>query len=181
MARIATAHLLIGRTFGTAAHVPRFHAEHPRLPFEHILHAPETAAREVGRLFRTPCLGRIPPIERERERVDAVARLLRGETLPCKYMSQMTAAAGADDLRATPVGIGLPLDRTGNLIVEARPSTARIKLVIGTVEWLSALPAAIGPRLLVVVIGSRKGCFGSLFEDDSFLFGCQRLHGVLSF
>ena len=66
-----------------------------------------------------------------RDGIDTVAGIFCGESFSKKNMSQVTAAVGTDDFGPHSVSIRNPLDRSFNFVIEAGPSTPRVKLTIG--------------------------------------------------
>ena len=173
MSRAVAAHLLVSGILRMSADVSRHDIEHPRLLRKQMLHAPETASGEDRRLG--PLLFRRGH-ELQRHGVDTVARVPGRKTLACENMAQMTAAPGAGDLRAPPVGIDGPFHGSGNLVVETRPAAPRVELVRRTVQRRAALPADVGSVLLVFVVAAREGGLGPLVHDHPLLLRCQRFH-----
>ena len=187
MPRGMAAHLLVGGIFGPAARVARFDLQHAGHLGQQVLHAPETASGENrgfgpllflrllpsgGRLFAGFRFG----FEEKRNRIDAVARILRGKSLVQKHMPQVSSAFGAGDLGAPSVGVGRPHHGARNLVIETGPAAPRVELVGGTVQRRAALAAVVYARLAVVIISARKGRFGTLVDDHTSLFRCQRFH-----
>ncbi len=121
--------------------------------------------------------------EPHREGIHAVPRIFFGHHLALKYVSEMSVAVRALDLDAIPVGIFDAFHCSGNLLIEARPAAARIKLVIGSIELGVALAADVRAPLGEIVILSRKWRLRSLvFDHVAFLRGqLVVLHaGILS-
>ena len=115
--------------------------------------------------------------EIERQRIDAMTRVLRRQPLALEEMAQMTAATGAKNLRAVSVGIGCTPYRTGNRIVEARPAASGIELVLRTVQRRAALAAAIRALLVEAAVTAREGHFGGFVDNYASFFGGQRFRG----
>ena len=104
-----------------------------------------------------------------------MAGVADGETLAEKDMAQVGAAAGAGDLGAHAVGVGLPLDRPGDFLVEAWPAAARIELGRRTVKGGAAAFAYIGSLFMEIMIFSGKWPLGSFLDDHPFFLGRQFL------
>ena len=56
--------------------------------------------------------------------------VLLGETLTLEDVAEVGAAGGADDLGAHTVGVTVAFHSAGDLIIEARPATVGMKLVL---------------------------------------------------
>lgn len=99
-------------------------------------------------------------------------RIFGRKSLAHKDMAQMPAAARTDNFGTPAIGIGHAFDRAGNFIVKARPATARIKFIFGTVELRLALPADIRARRKVLVEFAAAGVLGAFIQNDArFFFG----------
>ena len=70
-------------------------------------------------------------------------------------------------------GVGLPPNRAGDLVVEARPAAVRLELRGRLVQFGVALPAGIDTFFEVVVEFAGEGTLRSLAEDDAGLFRRQ--------
>jgi hypothetical protein len=113
--------------------------------------------------------------EAERDRVHAVARILRGQPLAFKHMTQMGTARGAPDLCAAPVGVERPLHGSRDFVIKTRPAARRLKLVGRPIEWSAAPLADVCPSRLAVDILAGKRDLSSLMDNDPFFFRSQRL------
>ena len=114
--------------------------------------------------------------EHERDGVDAVARIFGRKAFARKDMPQVSAAAGTSDLRPSSVGIRRAPHGTGDFVVETRPAAPGIELVLRTVQRRTALAATVNPLSAMLVITARKRRFGTLVDDHTSFFRCQRLH-----
>ena len=85
----------------------------------------------------------------------------------------MSAATGTDDLSPHAVSIRNPLHRTRNLIIETRPPTARIELVIRTIQRGIATFAEIRALLPEIVIFAREGRLRRLMNDNPLFLTAQ--------
>ena len=101
-----------------------------------------------------------------------MASVRRGKAFPYEYVAQMAAAVGALDLRPMTVGVRQALHGSWYLLIESRPATTSVKLVIGSIELGIAPPADIETFLIKVVVFSREGLFRALsFDYESLLRG----------
>ncbi len=87
-------------------------------------------------------------------------------------MAEVAAAVRALDLGAHAVGIGQPVHRARDLLVERGPAAVRVKLVVGAIERGVAAPADVGAGRVEVVVLAGEGPLGALPLDDiAFFFG----------
>lgn len=144
----AAANLFIARRLHGTARIAAHHGEHPRLTPQELLHPPEATARK-DRAANPP---RPLRLKDQRDRVDAVASIERGEFLPRENVAQMRLAMRAENLDAPAIGIGLPPERSRDFSIESGPAAAGAKLIIRRIERRPAIPAGIEPQLKVLVI-----------------------------
>lgn len=105
-----------------------------------------------------------------------MAGVLGGKMFSFKNVTQMRPAGGAEDLRASAVGIGLPPYRARHGVVEARPAAPRIEFVLGMVQRRAAASAEIGTGFRQVPVRSGKRRLGAFGDNDmSFRFS-KMLH-----
>src|SRR4051812_25769620 len=64
-------------------------------------------------------------------------------------------------------------DGAGDLVVEARPATVAVELVLSGVQRRIAAGAKRSPRNLQRPVFTGKGPLGSLVHEDPRFFGCQ--------
>ena len=114
--------------------------------------------------------------EHERDGVDAVARIFGRKAFARKDMPQVSAAAGTGDFGTPAVGIRRAPHGTGDFVVETRPAAPGVELVLRTVQRRTALAATVNPLSAMLVITARKRRFGTLVDDHTSFFRCQRLH-----
>ena len=72
-------------------------------------------------------------MEIQRHAIQAIAKA-RGLGTIIENVTEMAAAAGAENLRAVAVGVDLAADCPVYLVVEGRPAAMRVELVVGAVE-----------------------------------------------
>ncbi len=108
------------------------------------------------------------------DRIHTVPGILRRVAFSFKDVAQMSIAVGAEDFHPTPVGILLVAHRSGNFVIKAGPSAARIELIIRLIEFGIALAAQIGALVFVVFVFPGAGALGPLVQDDK-LFGLVQL------
>jgi hypothetical protein len=108
-------------------------------------------------------------MENERNGIDAVARVFRGESLPEEYMTEMGAAPSTLDLGAHPVRVRDSSDRAGDFLIEARPSTLGVELIFGSVQRRIAALTRIDAGGPVMFELAGEGGFGALTNDDPLL------------
>lgn len=126
-----------------------------------MLNSPETAAGENRRVAHW--FGRLG-YELERYGIDAMASVFGRKFFALEHVSEVSAAIGTDDFGAFAIGVRDALDGAFDLVVEARPSAARVKLVIRSVEWCAALAAGVGAGFVRFIEFSGKGGFGPLVD-----------------
>lgn len=95
--------------------------------------------------------------------------VLRRKSLAQEHVTQVGPTACALDLRPHSVRIGQPTDRPRDLLVETRPATVGIELVIRSVKGCVASSAGIHPRGMVVFVLARERRLRSLANDDTLL------------
>src|SRR5262245_50371286 len=105
--------------------------------------------------------------ELDRQRVDAVPRVLGRKALAMEDVPQVPAAGRAQDLDAVAVGVGLVPHRSRDLLVKAGPAAARVELAVGGVQWGVAAPADVGAFLKGVLVFAGEGPLGALVDDDA--------------
>ena len=71
--------------------------------------------------------------EFHRERVYTMAGVGRGEPFTQENVAKMAAAVGALDLDSHAVRVGQPVHCSRYLLVERRPSTVSVELIVGTI------------------------------------------------
>jgi len=101
-----------------------------------------------------------------------VPRVPWGESLPLEHMAQVASASRALDLHSFAVRIGNATDRSGNLLVEGRPSAMGVELVVGPIERSPALLALVRPGAEIRLVLSRERRLGALVENHALL--CAR-------
>ncbi len=111
--------------------------------------------------------------EHQGDRVHAMACVPRGESLAHEHVAEVATAPVADDLGPLPVPVRDPADRSGDLLVEAGPSTARVELVVRPVELRPAAFAAVRPCGRVMLILARERRLGPFAHDDALLGSSQ--------
>ncbi len=99
-----------------------------------------------------------------------MAGILLRKSFAQKNMSQVAVAVGAHNLCPAPVRVAQSCNGPGYLVVETGPSATGIELGCGFVQRGITLFAVIDPWLVVLVVFSAKGSFGSLFQDHLLLF-----------
>jgi hypothetical protein len=81
-----------------------------------------------------------------------VARVLRCEPLTKEDVAEVSPAVVALNLDSIAVRISQTLDGCGDLIVESRPATVRVELVIGAIEFGVAAAAEVSAGLVKVIV-----------------------------
>lgn len=84
-------------------------------------------------------------------------------------MTEVGTAPSTLDLGAHAVRIGQTAHRARDLLVEARPSTVSIELVVRSIQWRVASLARVNPRRLMMFVLPRERSLRSLANDDPFL------------
>ncbi len=95
--------------------------------------------------------------------------------LALKYVAEVTAAVGADDLGAAHAegAILVPGHSTGDAVEVGGPAAARAELVAGLVQGGVASAAGVDALVgVMLIILAREGRFGTLFPQDLEL-GCR--------
>jgi len=119
--------------------------------------------------------------ELEGDRVHAVPRVLGRKPLTDKDMAKMASARGALDLDPTPIRIRYPPDGALDLLIERRPTAARVELRVRHVERRFATATDVDALNEEIVVLPRKGVFRPLVHDDPRFFGrelIQRSHSA---
>ena len=102
-----------------------------------------------------------------------MAHVLLGQLLPLEHVPEMGPAGGTENLRPSPVGVRQALHGAGQFVVEARPATTGVELVIGFIKRRAASSAHVGPGLVVIVILAGEGPLRALLYNDGLFLGCQ--------
>jgi hypothetical protein len=92
--------------------VPAYSRIYSLFLFEEVFNPPETPTGEnrLGDRLLLP--------ENQGDGIDAVTRILFGESFTQEYMAQMALAGCADNFRPASIGIGMTLYGVGDFIVE---------------------------------------------------------------
>src|SRR5260221_4300038 len=114
--------------------------------------------------------------ELERDRVPAVAGVLRREPLADEDVAEVSAARGALDLDTLTVRIRDPVDGAFDLLIERRPPAAGVELRVRNVERRVAPPADVGALREEVVVRAGEWTFGALVHDHACLFRGELVH-----
>ena len=174
VAGAARAHLLVGRLAEVAAGVADGGGQHAARRLQIVLGPPETPRCENGGLGALAVGGN----EIHGDGVDAMAGVLGAEALAQENVAQVGAASGADDLGAQAVRVASTRDGAGDLLVEARPTAARVELVRRPVQRRAAALADVGSPLLEIMKAAAEGPLGPAADDDPLLLARQFLIDV---
>ena len=101
------------------------------------------------------------------------------EVLPDEDVSQMSAAVGALNLCAHAVRVRQPLNRAWDLLVETWPTTARLKLVLRTIQRSAAAFADIGAFIPESKVFTGERHLRTLLDYDTFLFTSKPFRFIL--
>lgn len=160
-------YILIGGILNLAAGVAAGGLVYAVDAFKEMFDTPEASAGKystsLGRAF----------LEGHGDGVYAVAGIFLGQSLAEEYVSKMSVAGRTDYLCPSSVGIGMPGDGKGELLIKGGPPAIGLELVIRCVEGRSTLPAVVGSHLLVVGVFASIGAFCSLVDDHLPLLGIE--------
>ena len=83
----------------------------------------------------------------------------------------MAAAVRADDLRATPVRVRMPLHASLVFFVETWPAAARLEFGLRRIEGVVAATADERAGRIELLVLARERSFRALVDDDSLFVG----------
>jgi hypothetical protein len=107
-----------------------------------------------------------------------VPRVLRGEALAEEDVPQVAAAGRTLDLDPLTVRVRKPLHRAGDLLVEARPATARVELGVRDIERCVTAAAHVRALLEEVVVLTAERGLRALVNDDPRFCWRERIHAL---
>ena len=140
-----------------------------------IFGTPETA----GRKYRGVGLLILGGDKIHRDRIHAIAGVLRRKALAQKDMAQMAIALCAENFGTTPVRIRLLPYRRADLVVEARPAATGFELRRRFKKPGAAAPAGVNAFFVMFIIFAAEGRLGSLVNDNSLFFRTKfSVHGI---
>ena len=116
-------------------------------------------------------------LKSEGDRVHAMPRVPRRQSLPLEDVAQMAPAASTLDLYALAVRVGESTDGSRNLLVKRRPAATSVELVVRPIEGCPALLAFVRPGFGRAFVLPREGWLGALVEDHPLLGSGQRSEG----
>ena len=117
-------------------------------------------------------------LKSEGDRVHAMPRVPRRQSLPLEDVAQMAPAASTLDLYALAVRVGESTDGSRNLLVKRRRSrNDGVELVVRPIEGCPALLAFVRPGFGRAFVLPREGWLGALVEDHPLLGSGQRSEG----
>jgi len=98
-----------------------------------------------------------------------MARVPGREAFTFEDVAEMAPAAGALDLDPLPVRIRKTAHGARDLLVERRPATMGVELVVGSVQRGAAVLALVGAAHEVSLVFSGERGLGPLVENDPLL------------
>ena len=96
-----------------------------------------------------------------------MASVSRREPLPLEDVTEVASAPRALDFDPFAVRIGETADRSGDLLVEGRPTAMGVELVVRPIEGSPALLAFVRPGVEVRLVFARERRFGAFVEDHA--------------
>ena len=102
-------------------------------------------------------------------------RVLLGEVLADKDMSQVGATVCTLNFRSQSIWVGRPFHSAGDLVVETWPTAFGFKLVLGSVKFGAAAFANIGAFLPKREVFTSEWHLGAFVDYYLFLFRCEFL------
>jgi len=111
--------------------------------------------------------------EGEGDRVHAMSNVFRSQAFSTEYMPQMSATTGTDDLSPHAVSIRHALHPARNLIIETRPPTPRVELVVRTIQRSLATFAEIRALPPEIIIFPRERRLCRLMNDNPLFLTAQ--------
>ena len=94
-------------------------------------------------------------------------RILRCKALPFKHMSKVSTTFFAFYLNPLTIWVRQSPNRTGDFVIEARPATLCIELVLGSVKRSSTSFAHVDARLEICFILATEWALRSFVHDNS--------------
>ena len=108
--------------------------------------------------------------ELHREGVHAVTSVGRSESLPMKYMTEMSATIRTGNLRPSAISIDRLTDSTLDSRIEWWPTASRVEFELTSVEVDTTLPTWVDTLLESIRILSDEWHLSALTDDDASLF-----------